>query len=72
MLFFNYHRAMKIILILIVALLPRLAMASSACYGLADGDSRSYCMAKAKREPGYCYSIQNPGTRAACFAEVRR
>lgn len=62
---------MKIILILIAALVPHAAMASGACYGVA-GDARSFCMAKAKRDPSYCYSIQNAGTRAACFAEVSR
>jgi len=45
---------------------------SSACYNVADADARTYCLARAKREPSQCYSIQRPDMRSQCLAEVRR
>ena len=53
---------------------PALAFASDAgaCYGIADADARTYCLAKAHKEPGGCYSIQRSDMRAQCLAEVRK
>jgi hypothetical protein len=43
---------------------------ASACYNIADADARTYCLARAHRQPGQCYSIQNPAMRSLCQAEV--
>ena len=44
---------------------------SGACYSIQNADARSYCIARAKKEPAHCYSIQNATMRAVCLAEVR-
>ena len=55
-------------------LIPQFAMAAdaSACYNIADADARTYCLARAHRQPGQCYSIQNPAMRSMCLSEVRK
>ena len=55
-------------------LMPQFAMAAdaSACYNIADADARTYCLARAHRQPGQCYSIQNPAMRSMCLSEVRK
>jgi hypothetical protein len=45
---------------------------ASACYNIADADARAHCLARAHRQPGQCYSIQNPAMRSMCLAEVRQ
>jgi len=37
-------------------LMPQFAMAAdaSACYNIADADARTYCLARAHRQPGQC------------------
>lgn len=45
---------------------------ASACYNISDADARSYCLARAHREPGTCYTIQRADLRAQCLAEVRK
>lgn len=44
---------------------------SGACYSIQNADARSYCIARAKKEPAHCYSIQGADLRAMCLAEVR-
>lgn len=55
-------------------LMPQFAMAAdaSACYSIADADARTYCLARAHRQPEQCYSIQSPAMRSICLAEVRK
>ena len=48
------------------------ASKAGACYTLADGDSRAYCLAKAHRDVGRCSAIQRTDLRAMCKVEVRR
>lgn len=48
------------------------AAGASACYNVADSDARTYCLARAHREPGQCYSIQRSELRQQCLAEVTR
>ena len=50
----------------------RLAADASACYNIADADARTYCLARAHRQPGQCYSIQNAAMRSMCLADVRK
>lgn len=45
---------------------------SGACYTISDADARTYCLARAHREPAKCYSIQGADMRSMCLAEVRR
>lgn len=45
---------------------------ASACYNIADSDARTFCLARAHKEPGQCYSIKRPDLRSQCLAEVRR
>lgn len=45
---------------------------TGACYSIQDSDARTYCLARAHREPGQCYSIKRADTRAQCLAEVRK
>lgn len=65
---------MKIILAIAALMSTTAAQASntSACYNVADSDARTYCLARAHREPGQCYSIRRPDLRAQCLAEVQR
>ncbi len=56
---------------LALLVVPAQAADSSACYNISDGDARSYCLAKARREVSACYSIQNASMRSQCLAEVR-
>ena len=55
-------------------LMPQFAMAAdaSACYNITDADARTYCLARAHRQPGQCSSIQNPAMRSMCLSEVRK
>ena len=62
-------------LILTLALLTNAAPAlanAGACYNIADGDARSYCLAKQSRQASYCYTIQRHDLRAMCFGEVSK
>lgn len=43
-----------------------------ACYAIDDADARTYCLARARRDPSQCYAIQRPDVRAQCRAEVRK
>jgi len=56
--------------------LNRLATAyatdAGACYSIQDSDARTYCLARAHREPAQCYSIQRADLRAQCRAEVSK
>lgn len=86
MVFFDYTAAMKektrrnlmtatLVFALFVCLFgPIVALAAntSACYNVADGDARTYCLARAHREPGQCYSIKRADLRSQCLAEVTR
>ena len=48
------------------------ASKAGACYTLADGDSRAYCLAKAHKDASRCNAIQRTDLRAMCRAEARR
>lgn len=82
MLFFDYtpsmtKRALFILLLFALAVTlfgPILAFAANtgACYSISDGDVRTYCLARERREPAQCYSIQRNDLRQQCLAEVRR
>ena len=48
------------------------AAETGACYNIADSDARTYCLARAHREPSMCYSIKAADVRAMCLAEVRK
>lgn len=48
------------------------AAETGACYNIADSDARTYCLARAHREPSMCYSIKAAEIRALCLAEVRK
>ncbi len=50
----------------------RKASQVSACYNVQDADARSYCLARARREPSQCYNVQRSDLRAQCLAEVSR
>lgn len=60
--------------VLELAVSVRYAFADDAgsCYTVADGDARAYCLAKAHKQPSYCYSIQAASMRSQCLAEVRK
>jgi len=45
---------------------------SGACYNIADGDARSYCLARVHRERSQCYNIRQPDMRAWCLSEVSK
>jgi len=75
----NKFRRIAIAALLLFALAvtlfgPVLAIAADAgaCYNISDGDARSYCLARAHRQPDICYTIQRPDMRAQCLAEVSR
>ncbi len=57
-----------------LAVTPGAAVASDtgACYNIADADARTYCIARARKEPAQCYSIQSSAMRSMCLAEVRK
>lgn len=59
-----------LMLLLFAAPLGVYASVSGACYSIQDADARSYCIARAKKEPAHCYSIQNADMRSMCLAEV--
>lgn len=65
----------KRILLAVLAMLyivaPARAADASACYSIANMDARSFCIAKARKEPGMCYSIQRADLRAQCLSETR-
>lgn len=42
------------------------------CYGIADADSRTVCLAKAHGNSSLCYSVKDAGKRAQCLAEVKK
>ena len=48
------------------------AAETGACYNIADGDARTYCLARAHKDPSICYSIRSAATRSQCLAEVRK
>lgn len=48
------------------------AAETGACYNIADSDARTYCLARAHRDPSICYSIKAAEIRALCLAEVRK
>ena len=64
----------KFALILAAAILSGAAHAADAgaCYTISDADARTYCLARAHREPATCYAILRPDMRAMCLAEVRK
>ena len=67
--------AAMLLLALVVTLFgPIVAFAgdTSTCYNVQDGDARTYCLARSKREPAQCYSIQRADMRSQCLAEVRK
>jgi len=45
---------------------------AGACYNISDGDARSYCLARAHKQPDICYNIQRSDMRSQCLAEVSR
>lgn len=51
---------------------PVHAADASTCYTISDADARTYCLARAHKEPGMCYAVQRKDLRAACLAEVRK
>jgi hypothetical protein len=51
---------------------PAHAEDAGTCYTINDGDARTYCLARAHRDPSQCYAIQRPDLRAQCRAEVRK
>ena len=53
---------------------PASAYAADAgtCYTISDSDARTYCLARAHKEPAQCYSIKQADMRAQCMAEVRK
>jgi len=66
-----------LVLILLAAALigvvrPALAADAGSCYVIADGDARTFCLARAHGDPGRCYSIMDSGLRSQCLAEVRK
>lgn len=65
-----WHVVMWLFIFLFV--LPAHAAETGACYNIADSDARTYCLARAHREPSMCYSIKAAETRALCLAEVRK
>lgn len=42
----------------------------NSCYTIQDRDTRSYCLAKARRLPSYCNQIQDRDSRALCKTEA--
>lgn len=58
-------------LAMIYVVAPARATDAGACYTISSQDARSYCLAKARKEPSPCYSIRNPDMRAQCLAETR-
>jgi len=48
------------------------ATQASACYGIADPNARTVCLARAHRDPGRCYGVTDQALRQQCLAEVRR
>lgn len=65
-------RNLLYIVALVLASNSARAADTSACYNIPDADARTYCLARAHRQPGQCYNIQRADLRAQCFAEVRR
>lgn len=45
---------------------------AGTCYTISDSDARTYCLARAHKEPAQCYSIKQADMRAQCMAEVRK
>lgn len=42
----------------------------NSCYTIQDRDTRSYCLAKARKLPSYCNQIHDRDSRALCKTEV--
>jgi hypothetical protein len=57
---------------LVLFMAPAQAEDASACYSINDGDTRTYCLARAHHDASQCYAIQRPDLRAQCRAEVRK
>lgn len=57
-----------------VALIAGSARAAdvATCHTITDADARTYCLAKARSEPGMCYAVTKPDLRSQCLAEVRK
>ena len=51
---------------------PAAAADAGTCYVIHDADARAFCLARAHRNVGMCYSIQEPALRSQCRAEVTR
>ena len=74
----TFKRMLLVALLCLVAaaligwLRPALAADAGSCYVIADGDARTYCLARAHGDPGRCYSIMDSGLRSQCLAEVRK
>lgn len=64
--------AAAVIILRMCAPAPAHAADSAACYNVQDADARTYCLARAHREPSQCYSIQRSDLRSQCLAEVRK
>lgn len=45
---------------------------AGSCYAISDPDARTWCLAKAHREPSSCYAIQRADIRTQCLAETRK
>lgn len=74
-LFFSYFGASIAAVVFVLVLAGvRYAHAAEtgACYNIADSDARTYCLARAHREPSMCYSIKSADMRSMCLAEVRK
>jgi hypothetical protein len=63
---------MAIVHAIIFAATSAYAANTGACYSIGDADARTYCLARAHREPAQCYSIQRADLRAQCLAEVHQ
>lgn len=57
---------------LLVTPASAIAADAGACYSVSDQDQRTYCLARAHRDPAICYGIQSTSLRAQCRAEVQR
>jgi len=42
----------------------------NSCYTIQDRDTRSYCLAKARKLPSYCNQIHDRDFRALCKTEA--
>ena len=54
----------------ILFVIVTLNTAGDSCYTIQDRDTRSYCLAKARKLPSYCNQIQDRDSRALCKTEA--